>query len=63
VLLISPSSAAAEEGRGHGAGHGGPVSDLGQQGEDSVHDVANMLGLITFVYCSSRPYGSEKAAR
>jgi hypothetical protein len=42
---------------------GGPVSDLGQQGEDSVHDVANLLGLITFVYCSSRSYGSEKAAR
>lgn len=27
---------------------GGPVSDLGQQGEDSVHYVANLLGLITF---------------
>lgn len=27
---------------------GGPVSDLGQEGEDSVHYLANLLGLVTF---------------
>jgi hypothetical protein len=27
---------------------GGPVSDLGQEGEDSVHYLANLLGAITF---------------
>ena len=27
---------------------GDPVEDLGSQGEDSVHDLANLLGLVTF---------------
>ena len=27
---------------------GGPVSDLGSRGEDSVHNTANLLGWITF---------------
>ena len=27
---------------------GGPVSDLGQEGEDSVHYLANLLGLVVF---------------
>jgi hypothetical protein len=27
---------------------GGPVSDLGQEGEDSVHYLANLLGFVTF---------------
>jgi hypothetical protein len=27
---------------------GDPVEDLGQEGEDSVHSLANLLGLITF---------------
>lgn len=27
---------------------GGPVSDLGQEGEDSVHYLANLFGLVTF---------------
>lgn len=27
---------------------GDPVRDLGERGEDSVHDLANLLGLVTF---------------
>jgi hypothetical protein len=34
--------------RSAGESSGGEVSDLGQQGEDNVHRLANILGLVTF---------------
>ena len=34
--------------RSAGESSGGNVSDLGQQGEDNVHKLANILGLVTF---------------
>ena len=34
--------------RGAGEGTGGNVADLGRSGEDSVHRLANLLGLLTF---------------
>jgi hypothetical protein len=34
--------------RSAGENSGGNVSDLGQQGEDNVHKLANILGLATF---------------
>jgi hypothetical protein len=39
----------AEGLRTAGGGTGGNVAELGQRGEDSVHDLANLLGLITFL--------------
>jgi hypothetical protein len=38
----------AEGLRSAGEGSGGEVVDLGEQGEDGVHDLANVLGLATF---------------
>jgi hypothetical protein len=34
--------------RGAGEGSGGNVADLGQAGEDRVHQLADILGLVTF---------------
>jgi hypothetical protein len=34
--------------RGAGEASGGNVADLGQAGEDKVHDLADLLGLVTF---------------
>jgi hypothetical protein len=34
--------------RGAGEGTGGNVADLGQEGEDRVHRLADILGLVTF---------------
>jgi hypothetical protein len=34
--------------RSAGEGSGGEVADLGQRGEDNVHRLANILGLVTF---------------
>jgi hypothetical protein len=34
--------------RGAGEGSGGEVEELGQQGEENVHDLANILGFVTF---------------
>jgi hypothetical protein len=34
--------------RSAGEGSGGEVADLGQQGEDNVHRLANILGFVTF---------------
>ena len=34
--------------RSAGEGSGGEVVDLGEEGEDSAHDLANLLGLVTF---------------
>jgi hypothetical protein len=34
--------------RGAGEASGGNVADLGQAGEDEVHDLADLLGLVTF---------------
>ena len=34
--------------RSAGEGSGGEVADLGRQGEDSVHRLANILGFVTF---------------
>ena len=34
--------------RSAGEGSGGEVADLGQQGEDNVHRLANILGVVTF---------------
>lgn len=34
--------------RSAGEGSGGEVEELGQDGEDSVHDLANLLGFVTF---------------
>jgi hypothetical protein len=34
--------------RSAGESSGGEVVDLGEQGEDSAHDLANLLGLVTF---------------
>ena len=33
---------------GAGEGSGGEVSELGQEGEESVHQLANILGFVTF---------------
>jgi hypothetical protein len=38
----------AEGLRGAGEGTGGNVADLGQAGEDRVHQLADILGLVTF---------------
>jgi hypothetical protein len=38
----------AEGLRGAGAGTGGEVAEAGQAGEERVHDLANLLGLVTF---------------
>jgi hypothetical protein len=38
----------AEGLRSAGEGSGGKVVDLGEQGEDGAHDLANVLGFITF---------------
>ena len=35
--------------RGAGEGSGGNVAELGQDGEDAVHRLANLLGLLTFL--------------
>ena len=34
--------------RGAGEGSGGNVADLGQEGEDKTHQLADILGLVTF---------------
>lgn len=34
--------------RSAGEGSGGEVVELGEEGEDSAHDLANLLGLVTF---------------
>lgn len=34
--------------RGAGEGSGGEVAELGREGEDSVHQLANILGFVTF---------------
>lgn len=34
--------------RGAGEGSGGEVAELGREGEESVHQLANILGLVTF---------------
>jgi hypothetical protein len=34
--------------RSAGEGSGGEVADLGEQGEEGVHDLANVLGFVTF---------------
>ena len=34
--------------RSAGEGSGGEVVDLGQQGEEGAHDLANLLGVVTF---------------
>jgi hypothetical protein len=34
--------------RSAGEGSGGEVVDLGEQGEESAHDLANLLGMVTF---------------
>jgi hypothetical protein len=34
--------------RSAGESSGGEVVDLGEQGEDSAHDLANLLGMVTF---------------
>ena len=34
--------------RGAGEGSGGEVEELGRQGEDNVHRLANILGFVTF---------------
>ncbi|HEX2292513.1 MAG TPA: hypothetical protein VHH55_04320 [Gaiellaceae bacterium] len=34
--------------RGAGEGSGGEVSELGERGEEGAHDLANLLGLVTF---------------
>jgi hypothetical protein len=34
--------------RSAGEGSGGEVEELGQEGEDSAHDLANLLGFVTF---------------
>jgi hypothetical protein len=36
-----------------GEGSGGNVADLGRAGEDKVHDLANLLGLLTFAIPSA----------
>jgi hypothetical protein len=38
----------AEGLRSAGEGSGGEVVDLGEQGEASAHDLANLLGMVTF---------------
>ena len=38
----------AEGLRSAGEGSGGEVSGLGEQGEDSAHNLANVLGFVTF---------------
>ena len=38
----------AEGLRGAGEGSGGEVSELGREGEESVHQLADILGLVTF---------------
>jgi hypothetical protein len=38
----------ADSLRSAGEGSGGEVVDLGEQGEDGVHDLANLLGFVTF---------------
>jgi hypothetical protein len=38
----------AEGLRSAGEGSGGEVTGLGQEGEDSAHDLANILGFVTF---------------
>lgn len=39
--------------RGAGEGSGGNVADLGRAGEDKVHDLANLLGFVTFAIPSA----------
>jgi hypothetical protein len=36
--------------RGAGEGSGGNVADLGQEGEDKTHQLADILGLVTFFF-------------
>jgi hypothetical protein len=47
VPIIGGSLASALEGAGKGSG--GNVAELGQKGEDSVHHLALMLGLLVFL--------------
>ena len=43
----------AEGLRAAGEGSGGNVAELGEEGEDRVHELANLLGLLTFLLPAS----------